>query len=114
MSAAAPWVYQAPERPAGHPNQCYYRIAGASTHAIRRSQIPGWANIKLYRFDDWKHAQVEIDTFEARMRVNLDVPTLLALRNAINDALQDIAAQQDTAALLSEMPVDGSHGEYLA
>lgn len=90
MSAAADWVYAAPKRPKGYEDQCYYR-AGLG-HCVK---VPGAtadsAELKVFRFAGSTSTQLTFERGFARLSIELDLPALKALFNALGDALEDIA-----------------------
>lgn len=104
MSAATAthttWAYQAAFRPESHPDQCYYRAEHG--HCMPSSRLPNAASIQLFRFADSPAARLELSTDNGRMFTTLDAAALVTLRNAINDALHDIAQ------LAPAMPADDS------
>ena len=88
--SARPWKYQAPERPAAYPDQCYYR-AGAS-YAIRVDGLRGedTPDLTVYRNARQARVSLSVGVNAARMSIDLDPASILALRNAFNDVLQDV------------------------
>lgn len=93
MSAAATWVYQAPFRPNGHPSQCYYRTDASSGHDVRihggGAETP---SLQVFRWSDKTCADIKVVVSNASLDVRLDRAALVALRDALNDAMQDIEA----------------------
>ena len=94
MDHPAPaWAYQPPYRPASHPDQCYYRAAsdGSDGHHMAPRIGGDDARLSLFRFVDETHAQLFLTIPAGELRVDCRAELLLALRNACNDALADIA-----------------------
>nr|WP_316642861.1 hypothetical protein [uncultured Roseateles sp.] len=86
------WIYQAPRPPASYPDQLYYR-AGLY-HEIGTSYPPQRAPhpaLSILRFSHSTVVKLKVGTGCGEAEVNLDDISLLALRDACNDALQDIA-----------------------
>lgn len=90
--AALPWTYRAPHRPASHPGQCYYgdTRGGRRKHCIR-GQTADAGRLSLFRFADAAESQLTVWLPAGSLAIDINVEQLLALRNACNDALADIA-----------------------
>jgi hypothetical protein len=91
------WVYLAPKRAQHHEQQCYYRA-----QSFGFMQPPGPSRmqdqrVQLFRFADDTAAELQLQTSEASLRLTLDPSALLLLRDALNDALHDIAVVQAEA-----------------
>ena len=93
--AGPAWTYRAPYRPESHPHQCYYRTAldGSERHNIEPA-INDRARLTLFRFANDTKAELTIEVPAGSLRIDLHRDLLLALRNACNDALADIAAAE--------------------
>lgn len=89
--AGLAWTYQAPYRPAGFPRQCYYRtpLDGHDGHIA--PAINDRTRLTLFRFANDTKAELTIEVPAGSLRIDLHRDLLLALRNACNDALADIA-----------------------
>lgn len=83
------WAYQPPRNPITHPHQCYYR-ADEHNHVSQLNLAAPACQLQLYRWDDSRTARLSISWPHTHTAVELDVPTLVALRNALSDALLDI------------------------
>lgn len=93
IEASVPaWSYQPPHIPEDHPHQRYYRAGNRSFISPITSRQPD-TNLKLFRWNDnfLPGAQLTLQAPFASMSVDLCVPSLQALRDALNDALADIA-----------------------
>ena len=125
--SAATYAYQAPHRPADYPQQLYYR-GTSDSHHLHGSYTQPLA-LQLYRPADSTTARLKVavngDDSEASVAAWLDEATLRTLRNAIDDALTDIAAvredneRQASFDRISEEMRDreldgGEHGCYYA
>jgi hypothetical protein len=86
------WTYQAPQRPADYPRQCYYRADKYNLIAPHTSAQPK-STLQLFRWADQREpgASLRVEVPFGSMSVELCVPSLQALRDALNDALADIA-----------------------
>ena len=80
----APWTYQQPERPDGYPSQRYYRRDASKSIEVFRFQSENTADITLTREPGF------------RMSLRLTANEIVVLRDALSDALQDIATLQVT------------------
>lgn len=94
------YAYQAPTHPEAHPDQCYYRPAGGSNYAFPAADEDNHRQrVQLFRFSDLLGAQLELSARQgnttASLCLNLFPAAMLRLRDALNDALTDIAAAQD-------------------
>lgn len=89
--AGLAWTYRAPYRPARFPRQCYYRtpLDGDGVHIA--PAINDRTRLTLFRFADNTEAELTIEVPAGSLRLDLGRELLLALRNACNDALADIA-----------------------
>jgi len=99
LNAPFAWAYQAPYCPSTHADQCYYRATSEFTHMLLRTEH-NRTGIDLLRFADSSTVQLrfEASAFSASARFNAG--ELRVLRDAINDALTDIAA------LTPQMPTE--------
>lgn len=91
------WTYQPPHRPADYPNQCYYRAPESWKHSIApETTAQPSTRLTLFRFADQRDPGVSlsIEVPFAEVSADLDLPALTALRDAINDALHDIAVHE--------------------
>lgn len=94
MDHPAPaWAYQPPYRPASHPSQCYYRAApdGSDGHHLAPRIGGDDGRLSLFRFTDDTSAKLYLTLPAGELRIECRAELLLALRNACNDALADIA-----------------------
>ena len=89
MNAAA-WVYQPPLAPASHPHQRYYRANEFRGDMLIARHLN--VGVELFRFADEREARLKFETEAGRCTARLSATELLTLRDAINDALADIAA----------------------
>lgn len=89
--AGLAWTYRAPYRPARFSRQCYYRtpLDGDGWHIA--PAINDRTRLTLFRFADNTEAKLTIEVPAGSLRLDLGRELLLALRNACNDALADIA-----------------------
>lgn len=95
MSAAADsptWTYRAPHRPASHPAQCYYgdTRAGRRDHYIHGPTADA-GRLSLFRFADEADSKLTVWLPAGSLAIDINREQLIALRNACNDALADIA-----------------------
>ena len=88
MNATA-WTYQAPRRPGSHPDQCYYRAVGL--HRVEPC-MPAGPEVTLFRFESDDDAEITLRVTGAQIQGRMNRESMLALRDALNDALQDIEA----------------------
>lgn len=88
------WTYQPPKHPEAYPEQCYYR-AGEWHHLVADGvSALAYPRITLYRDELEPGARITLDVEAGEVRADLTVGQLTALRDALNDALQDIAANE--------------------
>ena len=92
--SAPDWTYQPPTRTESHPDQCYYR-APCWLHM----QPPGQTGLDdtqlmLYRDVCGIGCELTVTVPNAHVKVDLDRAKLTLLRDALNDALHDIAAAE--------------------
>lgn len=91
------YAYRAPHTPASHAAQCYYRtgkLRALDGHWVDPAPV-GMGNrpgATVFRFDADECAEITLHNADAHVRVIFDRPALLALRDALNDALIDIDA----------------------
>lgn len=87
------WTYQPPYRPDSHPSQCYYRAAldGSDGHHLAPRIGGDDGRLSLFRFADDTSAKLYLTIPAGELRIECRADLLLALRNACNDALADIA-----------------------
>lgn len=91
------WAYRAPRRTPDYPDQCYYR-AQSWLHIAHGTddELDDEPYLTLFRFTSDETAELTIDIGAASVNAGLSVAAILSLRDALNDALADIAAwQQD-------------------
>lgn len=88
MSTAAAWTYKAPKHPDSHPTQFYYRAEGF--HHIDTGGDVTSPRITLFRFENEADAEISIKVPGATVEGRFSRESLLALRDALNDAIQDI------------------------
>ena len=89
------WTYRAPMRPEGHDDQCYYR--GKRWHHIAHGEddlLDDEPLVTLFRFVNDEGAELTINIGAASVKAKLGLTALVGLRDALNDALADIAAWQ--------------------
>lgn len=100
--AAAPWAYEAPHRPTDYPEQCYYRTAGGINHCIGEWQPDATRRLEVFRFrrDEDLRLTIEVDAGDntAKLTTRLDAAGALLLRDALNDALHDMAVAAEHKA----------------
>lgn len=89
------WVYQVPRRPQNHPSQCYYR-AGVFNHMGPADDLLALPDqrLTLFRFDGSRGVELTVRNRSTTLQFDLSVAELQLLRDAINDALQDIAVDE--------------------
>lgn len=89
------WTYQAPRRPDGFHDQCYYR-GGRWNHIAHADgdALDDRPQIALFRFSQDESARLTIELEVASIKADLRVDELVSLRDALNDALADIAVAQ--------------------
>ena len=88
-----PWDYEAPRTAEVHADMHYYRASEWSLNIKRPhgSSVLPRVDLRLLRFGTQKEAQLSLSVGGvAEISAQLDQPGLLALRNALNDALHDI------------------------
>jgi hypothetical protein len=85
------WAYRAPKRADGYPDQCYYRAGRSHRIDAGLAEYPD-TKLTLFRFDTDCSADLKLVIPAASVQATLSVPELTALRDALNDALADIAA----------------------
>lgn len=87
------WTYQPPRRSADFPAQCYYRAERWNhIHASGAFDELAYPRVTLYRNAAAVDARLTLDVDCAEVRAALTQAQLAALRDALNDALADIAA----------------------
>lgn len=91
--SAPAWAYRAPKRPDDHPSQLYYR-AQRWNHIARPGDSLDYPQLTLFRFDCDADAKLTVKVECALVEALLSVADLTSLRDALNDALQDIAAYE--------------------
>ncbi|MCV2423383.1 hypothetical protein LNV47_22605 [Paucibacter sp. DJ4R-1] len=94
------YAYQPPNHPETHPEQCYYRPAAGSNCAFPAQDDDSHRQrVRLFRFSSLLGVELELSTRQqetaASLSLTLSPAAMLRLRDALNDALTDIAAQQD-------------------
>ena len=93
------WSYQAPYNPRGYEEQCYYRTSRQLGHSMKvQGAAPGSPDLTAFRFQRDQKLTITVDYECASASMTLDAVHVLALRDALNDALQDMAQ----AAALNE------------
>jgi hypothetical protein len=85
------WVYRAPKRAARYTNQCHYRSGRFNHIDAGLGDLPD-NELTLFRFETDCTAKLTVAIPDAKVRATLSVAELTALRDALNDALADIAA----------------------
>jgi hypothetical protein len=91
------YSYRAAFRPASHQNQCYYRGSADRLRSHAAACVDD-KSVELFRFAQEAHgAELRIETSCSSIRVELPQAELLALRDALNDALIDLAVTQAQA-----------------
>jgi hypothetical protein len=97
------WTYSPPQRPADYPEQHWYR---------RRELVNPGGFMSVYRQSTEKVVEVTFTAFSdngrAASTVNLDVVKVLALRNALNDALADMLGVAPVAPVTAAPAVAGA------
>jgi hypothetical protein len=94
MNATPEWAYQPPYTPPDYPRQHYYRGSEKNHAAIARDfDAPLSPYVVLYRGAGNTTADLSVSIGHvAQIDATLTAPQLLALRNALSDALHDIEA----------------------
>lgn len=105
MQAPAPtpvpaWTYQAPRSPASDPDQRYYRTASVFLATVFPKQKAPAPALVVYRNPERASDTLELEvcTGCGQSRVVLGPVAALALRDALNDAIEDIVQAQLDAA----------------
>lgn len=95
-SAPPAWTYQPPYTPQAHPQQRYYIRQ-------RLDKEVGLPTVQLLRFAGSEESKlslrVEAPYGDAELQVSLPRPALLQLRDALNDALHELAQEDEERAL---------------
>ena len=91
------WAYQPPRRSADFPALRYYRSADWNHILPAPTSTFGHPRIVLVRNGDQLGARLQIYLDGAYADASLDAPAMLALRDALNDALTDVAAVEADA-----------------
>lgn len=94
MTTAPAWTYQPPKRPERYPTQCYYRT-GRWQHIARPSDLLDYPQVTLFRFEHDSEAKLQIELEHGSLKAKLTAAELTSLRDALNDALADIAAAEE-------------------
>ena len=79
---ATSWTYQPPMRPDDYSNQCYYRWEASSDTEVFRFQSETATDVTLTRGPG------------LRVKVRLTADEIVILRDALSDAIKDIASLQ--------------------
>lgn len=101
---ATPYAYKAPFIPAKHPDQRYYRRGDGISREFDTGHEGVNGNARLFRFKDDLDANLTLElasdklAIAASLSVALAPAAMLRLRDALNDALTDIAAAQEQLA----------------
>ena len=94
---APDWTYQPPHIPSAKPLHRYYRAKYISMQPLSKS--PGAAFVTLFRYSNSSQSTLILEScirgigapaVEIYAPAELDRPSMLALRDALNDALHDI------------------------
>lgn len=92
------YAYQAPKCPSDHSSQRYYRASEAGYRFPAHEELDT-GSIQVFRFDSCQQAQLELSVRNEGVQASLSLPlspsAMLRLRDALNDALTDIAAAQE-------------------